>query len=452
MSESQSSFRDKLATGIGKFAGSRFVRSIIDSGYAVIPFTIVGAIFLILTVLPQAFPIPGFAGLYAHTLGKFSNMFTVVYNANMGILSLIFGGQFTYSYAKIYQQEEKINIVPLNALFMMLMAMFITVPEMVYKNGSIQFVQSLKADNIIGGGIQVSGSGVTRIGTTGLFTAIVIGWATVQIYRFTVKHNWQIKMPDVVPAGVSNSFSSLIPGFCVAFVVATINLILVLMGTDIFKVMYVPFSFVGNIAGTWWGVLIIVFFIHFLWWFGIHGANIMSSFYTPIALANLAANVKGARNFFAGDPMNAFIILGGSGSTLLIAWWMAGRAKSAQLREIGKVEAVPALFNINEPFLFGLPVVYNVNLFVPFIGAPMASAIVAYIFHAIGFMPDIKVQQPWPTPIGLGGYLATLSWRGAVVAIVCAIVAFVIWYPFMKRFDLKTYKKEQEEAKQNANA
>lgn len=131
---------------------------------------------------------------------------------------------------------------------------------------------------------------------------------------------------------------------------------------------------------------------------------------------------------------------------------MAGRAKSAQLREIGKVEAVPALFNINEPFLFGLPVVYNVNLFVPFIGAPMASAIVAYIFHAIGFMPDIKVQQPWPTPIGLGGYLATLSWRGAVVAIVCAIVAFLIWYPFMKRFDLKTYKKEQEEAKQNANA
>lgn len=127
--------------------------------------------------------------------------------------------------------------MPLNALFMMLMAMFITVPETAYKNGSIQFVQSLKADNIIGGGIQVSASGVTRIGTTGLFTAIVIGWATVQIYRFTIKHNWQIKMPDVVPAGVSNSFSSLIPGFCVAFVVATINLILVLMGTDIFKVI-----------------------------------------------------------------------------------------------------------------------------------------------------------------------------------------------------------------------
>ena len=98
---------------------------------------------------------------------------------------------------------------------------------------------------------------------------------------------------------------------------------------------------------------------------------------------------------------------------------MAARAKSIQLREIGKVEAVPALFNINEPFLFGLPVVYNVNLFVPFIGVPMDTTIVAYILHAIGFTTDIRVQQPCPTR--------------------CL---------FMKRFDPKTYKKEQEEAKE----
>lgn len=447
MADSKSSFKDKLSTGIGKFAGSRFVRSIIDAGYAVIPFTIVGAIFLILTVLPQAFPIPGFATWYAHTVGKISNMFTVVYNANMGILSLIFGGQFTYSYAKIYKQEENLDLQPLNALFMMLMSMFIVVPQMVWKNGSIQFVQSLKPDNIIGGGIAVSGSGVTRIGTSGLFTAILVGWLTVQVYRFTIKHNWRIKMPDVVPAGVSNSFSSLIPGFCVAFVVAMINLILVFCGTDIFQVMYIPFSFVGNIVDTWWGFLIIIFLIHFLWWFGIHGANIMSSFYTPIALANVAANAKGAHHFFAGDPMNGFVILGGSGATLFIAFWMASRAKSAQLKEIGKLEAVPAIFNINEPFLFGLPVVYNVNLFVPFIFAPVASGAVAYILHAVGFMPDIVVQQPWPTPIALGAYIGTLSWRGSVTAIICACVAFVIWYPFMKRFDNMTYKKEQEEAK-----
>lgn len=452
MADSKASFKDKLAQGIGKFAGSRFVRSIIDAGYGVIPFTIVGAIFLILTVLPQAFPIPGFATLYANTLGKFSTMFTVVYNANMGILALIFGGTFTYSYTKIYQAEEKLNVNPLNAVFMFMMAMFITVPQMKMVNGSIQFVQSLKADNIIGGGIAVSASGITRIGSSGLFTAIVMGWLTVQIYRFTIKHNWQIKMPDVVPAGVSNSFSSLIPGLCVALVVVVIDLIFIAMGTDIYNVLYIPFSFVANIANTWWGVLIIFFLIHFLWWFGIHGANIMSSFYTPIALSNMAANVKGAHLFFAGDPANAFIIIGGSGATLGMAIWLATRAKSTQLKEIGKVELVPAFFNINEPLLFGLPIVYNVNLFVPFIGAPMVCSMTTYAAFAIGFLPKIIVQQPWPTPIGLGGYIATVSWRGAVVAILNLIIAFLIWYPFIKRYDNKLLKQEEAQKAAEANA
>ncbi|WP_257609812.1 PTS transporter subunit EIIC, partial [Oenococcus oeni] len=166
-------------------------------------------------VLPQAFPIPGFAALYADTLGRFINLFQVVYNSTMGILALVFAGTFTYSYTKIYQEEEHINVVPMNALLMFLMAFFITVPQLVWKNGSIQFVQSLKAVNIIGGGYAVSTSGITRIAAVGIFTGLIVGWITVQVYRFTIKHNWQIKMPASVPAGVSNSFSALIPGFCV---------------------------------------------------------------------------------------------------------------------------------------------------------------------------------------------------------------------------------------------
>lgn len=109
MSDTNSgSFKEKLATKAGKFAGSRFVRAIMDAGYSVISFSIIGAIFLILTVLPQAFPIPGFASWYANTVGRFTNLFQVVYNSTMGILALIFAGTFAYSYAKIYQQEEKL--------------------------------------------------------------------------------------------------------------------------------------------------------------------------------------------------------------------------------------------------------------------------------------------------------------------------------------------------------
>lgn len=443
-SEDTGSFKDRMINLAGKFAATRFVRAIMDAGYSVIPFTIIGSIFLILNVLPQAFPIPGFAAVYASSLGRFSNLFQTGYNATMGILALIFAGQFTFSYTKIYEKEENLNLVPLNALFMFLMAFFITVPQLIWKNGVIQFQQSLKPDNIIGGGYAVSTGGITRIAAVGIFTGLVVGWITVQVYRFTVKHNWQIKMPASVPAGVSNSFSSLIPGACVAFVVMALNLIFVLLGTDIFKVLYIPFSFISDITNTWWGFLIIIFLIHFLWWFGIHGATIMSSFYTPIVLANMIANTKGASNFFAGDPLNAFVIIGGSGATLGVAIWLAFFSRSAQLKEIGKVELVPAIFNINEPLLFGLPIVYNVDLFIPFLGAPIVSGLVSYFAITSKLVPKIITQQPWPTPVGLSGFIGTASWKGAVLSIVCALVSFVVWFPFIKRYDNKLLKQEQE--------
>lgn len=250
-------------------------------------------------------------------------------------------------------------------------------------------------------------------------------------------------MPASVPAGVANSFSAMIPGFMVAIIVALIDVILILAGTDIFQILFIPFSFISAIADSWWGVLIIIFLIHFLWWFGIHGATIISSFYQAIVLSNMAANAGGAHTIFAGEFMNAFVVMGGSGATLGMAMWMAFRARSKQLRELGKLEAVPALFNINEPVLFGLPIVYNIQLIVPFILAPVASGMVAYVAIATRLVPKIIVQQPWPTPVGLGGMIATASWQGFVLAVVDAIIAFLIWYPFIKRYDNQLLKKEQ---------
>ncbi len=444
------SFKEIMMNASGKFAGSRFVRAIMDAGYSVISFTIIGAIFLILTILPQAFPIPGFAEWYAGTVGRFTNLFQVVYNSTMGILALVFAGTFTYSYTNIYAKEEKLDLNPLNGLLMFLMAMFITVPQLIWKGGSVQFVQSLSKNNIIGGGYAVSSGGLTRIAAVGIFTGLVVGWLTTQIYRYTIKHDWRIKMPASVPAGVANSFSALIPGICVAFVIALLNMILVMFGTDIFQLLYIPFSFISSIADTWWGFLIIIFLVHFLWWFGIHGATIMSSFYTPIVLANMAANAQGANHFFAGDPMNSFVTIGGSGATLGVAFWLAFRARSVQLSEIGKVETVPALFNINEPILFGLPIVYNINLFVPFVLAPLASGLVGYLGVSTHLVPKIITMQPWPTPIGLSGFIATTSWKGAVLSVVCALVGFVVWYPFIRNYDKKLVKQEAEKAKKLA--
>lgn len=439
----QPSFKDKMMKILGKFSGSRFVRAIMGAGYSIIAFSIIGSMFLVLTVLTQVITAKGFVDFYNNTFGRFNNIYTVIYNATMGIIAIYFAGSFAYNYADIYRKEENLLLDPLNAVFLTLMGLFITVPQLVWKGSNTVFVNILKKDNVIAGGYGVSGSGLTRIGATGIFTGLIVAWLTVQIYRFCIKHNWRIKMPASVPSGVANSFTALIPGFVIAIVIALIDVILIVLGTDIFQLLFIPFSFVSNIANTWWGVLIIFFLIHFLWWFGIHGATIISSFYQAIVLSNMAANASGAHYVFAGEFSNAFVIMGGSGATLGMALWMAFASRSKQLRELGKLEAVPAVFNINEPLLFGLPIVYNVRLFVPFLLAPMTCSMVAYAAIATHLVPKIIVQQPWPIPVGLGGMMATASWQGAVLALVNAVVAFLIWYPFIKHYDNELLKKEQ---------
>ena len=284
------------------------------------------------------------------------------------------------------------------------------------------------------------GSGLSRIGATGIFTGLIIGTLAVQIYRICVKRGWSIKMPNSVPKGVTDSFTSLIPGFMIAFVV------LIICNTDIFNLLYVPFSFVSGLVDTWWGVLIIVFLIHGLWFFGIHGATIIGSFVGSFATANMVANVAGDFHAYAGEFNTAFITIGGSGATLGAVLYMAFMSKSHQLRELGKVAVVPGIFNINEPLLFGLPIVYNIDLVIPFILAPMASAMVGYFSIATHFVPKITAQQPWPTPVGLSGFIATQSWQGALVSVLCAVVAAAIWFPFIHGYDLKLAKKEAEGA------
>ena len=160
----------------------------------------------------------------------------------------------------------------------------------------------------------------------------------------------------------------------------------------------------------------------------------------------MVSNVDGGFHVFAGDFINAFIMAGGSGATLGVALYMAFMAKSKQIRELGKVAVVPGIFNINEPLLFGLPIVYNINLVVPFILAPMASSMFGYLAIATHFVPKITAQQPWPTPVGLSGFIATQSWQGALVSVLCAVIAGAVWFPFIHGYDLKLAKKEAEGA------
>lgn len=288
-------------------------------------------------------------------------------------------------------------------------------------------------------------NGVTRFGTTGIFTAIIMAIVTVLLYRMCVKHNWVIKMPESVPEGVSRGFTALIPGFVVAFVVIVINGILVALGTDIFNVIAIPFGFVSNLTGTWIGIMIIYLLTQALWIVGIHGANIIFAFVNPIAIANMALNAKGAHYIVAGEFSNMFVIAGGSGATLGLVIWCAFRARSEQLSAIGKAAVVPGIFNINEPLIFGLPIIYNPALALPFMTAPMVSASIYYLSMKLSLIHPVVAQVPWPTPIGIGAFLGTTDFMAVPVALVGAIAAFLVYWPFIRRYDHKLFKEEQGE-------
>ena len=437
-------FLEKYLMGpMGKVSTWRPVRAIVAAGMASIPFTIVGSAFLVLSVIPQAFNLQFIVDLWANSFDKIQALYLLAYKCTMGILSLYFAIVIGYEYTKIYVEEEGLNLNPLNGGLLAVFAYFLTIPELTYSKGVISAVTGKTTI----GGWTVGGDSLTRLSTSGMFTAILMSILAVQLYRLCVQKNWVIKMPEAVPEGVARSFTALIPGFVIAFAVLFINGIFILFGTDIYKVIAIPFAFVSHITNTWLGIVVIYLLVHALWIVGIHGANIVMGLVSPILLANMAQNVDGKFIAYAGEFTNSYVTIGGSGATLLLCFYIAFRAKSDQLRMLGKAAMGPAIFNINEPLIFGLPIVYNPMLTIPFILAPIVSASIGYWSVQLGLAGKAIAQTPWPTPIGIGAYVGSGGNIGAfVVALVCALAAFVIWYPFIKMYDSKLYKEEMDGA------
>ncbi|MBO0477186.1 PTS cellobiose transporter subunit IIC [Vagococcus sp. DIV0080] len=438
-------FLQKYLMGpMGKVAQFKVVRAVMAAGMASIPFTIVGSMFLVLNILPL--PFPALEGLFNATFFKISDLYMIANTMTMGILSVYFAIVFAYELTSIERDEQEVDVNPLTGALLSVFAFFMCIPELVMSDGKITLLRSITESETVVNGIRMGGF-VDRLGTSGIFTGIIMSFIAVELYVLCVKKKWVIKMPEVVPPGVSRSFTALIPTFVIAFAVMIINGTLVALGTDIFKIISIPFSFVTNITNTWLGVMVIYFLIHALWIVGIHGANIITSFLTPIVLANMAANANGAAIPLAGEFNNAYVTVGGSGATLGLVIFIAFLAKSDQLRVLGKASLVPGLFNINEPIIFGMPIVYNPYLAIPFFLAPMASASLAYFAIKLEIVKPVIAQMPWPSPVGIGAFIGSGGdWKAAVLAILCAVLAFAIWFPFIKFYDSKLLKEEQEKA------
>ena len=424
-------------------ASKQFVRAIMAAGVSTIPFTIVGSAFLILGVLPQAFPF--LEGIWAASFDRLTNLYMIGNWFTMGVLALYFNIVMGYELTKIKVEEYGLDLNPMSGAMLSMMAFLFTMVELKMEDGVYVFIEG---DGYVNG--VAYGNFASRLGSSGIFVGILMACLAVFLYKFCIQNNWQIKLPEAVPAGVARAFSALIPCAVVALVTIVINGILILFGYDLYSIVALPFGFMANIIDSWFGVFVANLLICLLWSVGIHGANIISPFFQAFTLENVAKNgelfLSGATTgyaTFAGEFNNMFIFCGGSGATLGMCIWMLTRAKSEQLSVLGKAAIGPALFNINEPLIFGVPIMYNPNLIIPFVLAAPITSVFAYFMIDTGLFPPVVAQVPWCTPGMLGGFIGTTSIMGALLALLCIIIAFLIYWPFLIAYDKKLVAEEQ---------
>ncbi|EAD9582938.1 PTS sugar transporter subunit IIC [Listeria monocytogenes] len=244
------------------------------------------------------------------------------------------------------------------------------------------------------------------LGSTGLFLALIIAILSTEIFtRLSGSPKLIINMPDGVPPAVSRSFAALLLAFVSAF----------------------------------------------LWFFGLHGANIIDPFMQTINIPAIEANVKALEAgkelpYIVNKPFfDSFVNLGGTGATigLIIAIFIVARKHKAYMT-VSKLSAAPGIFNINEPMMFGLPIVLNPIMFIPYILAPLVLVTVAYFATAIGWVPACTIVTPWTTPPIIGGALATQSIAGGVLAAVNLGLSILIFLPFAKIAQIQELRREKE--------
>lgn len=285
------------------------------------------------------------------------------------------------------------------------------------------------------------------LGAQGIFIAMVVGLVTPEIYFAIVKKDWTIKMPDSVPPAVSRGFSAVIPGFIAVFSWAIVGYIFNIgLGLNIFN------WFEQNIAQSLsvlgqniFSILLISTLIPLLWFFGLHGANILEAIMSPIygtaGLENIAKFSNGITTLGTGanelavwvrGSWDAYVFMGGSGATLPLIVAILIFSKVKGHREVAKLGLPTGVFMINEPVLFGIPIVLNPVYFIPFIVVQPVLTLVAYYATKIGFAGPIVNSVPWTTPPVLNAFLATNgSWGAVAVSIINLVIAFLIYMPFV---------------------
>lgn len=280
------------------------------------------------------------------------------------------------------------------------------------------------------------------LGAQGLFIALIVALLATEIFvRLIGNPKLVIKMPDGVPPAVSKSFAALIPSIIVLAIAAGVKELFIFMSIpDMHQALFFTIQRpLSGIAGSLGGVLVIILVSQLLWFFGLHGSNILAPIINALLLPLLLANTEAVQagmqpeNILNSQFLDSYVNMGGSGTTiaLLIAIYILGKKSGAQQKTIANLGIAPGLFNINEPVIFGMPIILNPMYFIPFMLAPAVSALIAYFLTFIGFVPKVSIMATWTTPPVLGAILSTNSIMGGVTAIICLAVSILIYLPFV---------------------
>lgn len=313
-------------------------------------------------------------------------------------------------------------------------------------------------DGIAAGTVSVASffalGGADGMSSTGLFIAIIVGIVATELFvRLIGNEKLVIKMPDGVPPAVARSFAALLPAMIVVTLFGLTAAVFAAFGvpdiiTSFYSAVQQPFM---GMASSYPSALLIAFITPFLWFFGLHGANMIDPFLQTINAPAIEANAMAVSAgevapYIVNKPfIDSFVNLGGTGATLglIIAIYLVGR-KNKAYNVVNNLSAAPGLFNINEPMLFGLPIVLNPIMFIPFIVIPMVLVTTAFWATKWGIVPPATFMPPWVTPPIIGGFLATSSWTGALLAAVNLLLSVLIYIPFVRMGVMQELKREQQ--------
>lgn len=409
-----------------KIGNNKYLIAIRDGFLVTMPLLIMGSFFLLFA----NFPIPGWTDFWAKIFGEnWIQFFSKPTDATFSILGILTVVGIGYSFAR------QMEVNPIFGAAISLVNWFLLMPY-----------------EIVNDGVTVAGIPLPWVGSQGVFLSIIVAIISVHIYKWVEDRGWVIKMPEGVPPQVERSFSALIPSGVALFVFFIINILFGLTSYGnafafVYEILQIPLLTLGN---TMAAMVVAYLFLHFFWFIGINGGSVVGAVFNPILQTLSAENLTAYRageelpNIINQQFQDLFATFGGAGSTLSLLIAMFFFCKSKRITELGKLSILPGIFGINEPVVFGLPIVLNPMMLIPFVLVPTINIIISYVSMAAGLVPYTSgVAVPWTMPVIVSGFLST-GWRGALLQGLLLILGVFLYYPFIRILDRQYLKEELE--------